>query len=109
MDTIEISPYFYSAFQLVNSDLLSIEQSNKIGGSYISAKSDGVTIKGFSFNFTPAIDLMFKINSKIQFGTGLEMTYVRFSGEIETNANTFDGVADGFQYEFNFLQAKFIF
>ena len=109
MDTIEIAPYFYTSFQLVNDDSLVIEQSNKIGGSYSKSESDGVTVKGLSFIFNPALDVMFKINSKLQIGTGIEATYERFSGDIESGANTFSGVGNGFGFELNLIKTKFLF
>ena len=109
MKTIDISPYLYVTFQFVNNDTLIIEQSNKIGGSYSSSKSDDVTVKGGSFIFNPALDILFKINSKFQLGTGFEMAYERFSGQIEKNLNTFSGVGNGFGFEFNLIKTKIIF
>ena len=109
MKTIDISPYLYVTFQFVNNDTLIIEQSNKIGGSYSSSKSDDVTVKGGSFIFNPALDILFKINSKFQLGTGFEMAYERFSGQIEKNLNTFSGVGNGFGFEFNLIKTKILF
>lgn len=109
MDAMEIAPYFYAAFQLVNDDSLIIEQSNKIGGSYSKAESDGVKVKGLSFIFNPALNVMFKINSKLQIGTGIEVSYERFSGDIESGSNTFSGVGNGFGFELNLIKTKFLF
>jgi len=109
VDTIEIAPYFYTSFQFVNDDSLVIEQSNKIGGSYSKSESDGVTIKGLSFIFNPALDMMFKINSKLQIGAGIEATYERLSGDIESGSNTFSGVGNGFSFELNLIKTKFLF
>lgn len=109
MDMIEIIPYFYTAFQLVNDDSLIIEQWNKIGGSYQKAESDGVTIKGVSFIFNPALDVMFKINPKLQIGLGIEAYYERFSGDIESGSNTLDGIGNTFGFELNLIKTKFLF
>lgn len=108
-DSTVISPYFYAAFQFVNDDLVIIEQSNKIGGSYAKYESGDLKIKGVSFDFTPALDIMFKINPKLQIGGGIEFAYSRFSGDI-TNANkTFGGVGNNFDFELNLFKTKFIF
>lgn len=109
MDSIEITPYFYTAFQLVNDDSLVVEQWNKIGGSYVKAESDGVTVKGVAFIFNPALDIMFKINSKLQIGMGIEGYYERFSGDIESGSSTFSGIGNSFGFELNLIKTKFLF
>lgn len=109
-DSMQIGPYLYCAFQLSNDDSVSIEQWNKIGGLYEKEESNGSVIKGISFVFNPALDVMFKINPKLQIGTGVEFEYQRFSGDISVkNFPKYKGIGNSYDFELNLIKTKFLF
>lgn len=109
-DSTEVGPYIYAAFQLSNDDSVSVEQWNKIGGYYEKTHNGDLKTKGVSFVFHPALDVMFKINPKLQFGTGIEFEYRRFSGDIEIDGlPKYKGVGNSFNFELNLIKTKFIF
>ncbi|MEA9357103.1 hypothetical protein SHI21_12835 [Bacteriovorax sp. PP10] len=109
-NSVEVGSYFYASFQLSNDDSISVEQWNKIGGFYEDTSGGGVTVKGVSFVFNPALDIMFKINPKLQIGTGMEFEYRRFSGDVQVNSlPKRDGVGNSFSFELNLIKTKFLF
>lgn len=106
----EIHPYFYASFELANNDTLILEQWNKIGGAYVKQESDDITIKGVSFIFRPALDIMFKINPHLLIGIGAEVEYQRFSGDLKSSGTKlFDGVGNTFSFELNLIKTRFVF
>lgn len=107
----EVGPYFYAAFEIINDDSMVIQQWNKVGGVYEKEESNGVTTyKGVSFLFNPALDVMFKINPKLQIGFGAEFEYRRFSGDYtEDNGPSFKGIGNTYGLELNLIKTKFLF
>lgn len=105
-----LSPYFYYSLAFADNESLIFEQWMKIGAAFSNKEQDDVRIKGVAFVIRPAFDLMFKINPKLQIGTGVEFEYQRFSGKVEApNINTFEGVGNSFQIDFNLIKTRFIF
>ena len=105
----EVTAYFYSSFMLIDNSLLTLEQWNKFGGGYQRISGADLIIKGLLLRVEPAIELMFKINNKLQIGTGFELRYERFGGHIYMDSSDFKGVADNFGYEFNIIKTRFNF
>lgn len=106
-----IEPYFYASFELANNESLIFEQWTKIGGAYQDSESDDVRFKGLAFVFNPALELYFKINSKLLIGSGIEFTYMRYTGDITVSgvANSYGVTGNAFQMEFNLIKTKFLF
>lgn len=109
-DSVEVGPYLYASFQLSNDDSISVEQWNKIGGVYEKTTDGDLSVKGVSFIFHPALDIMFKINPKLQIGTGIEFEYRRFSGDVEIDGiPKYKGVGNSYSFELNLIKTKFLF
>lgn len=109
-DSVEIGPYFYASFQLSNDDSISIEQWNKIGAFYEKNSNSDMSVKGISFVFHPALDIMFKINPKLQIGTGMEFEYTRFSGDLQvSDLPKYKGIGNSYSFELNLIKTKFLF
>lgn len=106
----ELGAYFYASFSLVNNDILNLDLWNKFGGGYERSQSSGTKVKGVFFKINPGIDMMFKINSKLMIGSGVEFSYTRLGGDIEiTGLKSLSGVGNTFEYELNFIKTKFLF
>lgn len=106
----EVAAYLYAAFTLLDNQMITVEQWNKAGISFEKTDEDNAKIEAFTFLINPAIDLMFKINKKLQIGTGVELSYGRVSGEFQAgNSLNYEGVGNIFSYELNLIKAKFLF
>ena len=110
IESTELCAYLYASFKLVDNETLSLEQWTKFGGGYEKVQSDGVKVKGVFMTINPALDLMFKINKKLEIGSGIEISYTRMAGDIEVSSSrSFNGIGNSFEYELNLIKTRFIF
>lgn len=102
----------YMAFEVVNSDEISFEFYNYLGGVWGNRKFDSdAELNTYGFRIAPGFDVYFKTRKQLHFGFGLSSDFTFWRGSIEevNGPGSFDVSGDDIDIRLDLLKMKILF